>query len=130
MFFHKRFQPIDYHALPCIFCCCCCCCCCFLNTFLFICSSVHYLRIIWTIFIICPSLFNGSMVYFIQSSQKSYNNKYNKKHMKEKMLDEDPAKREARSAESSALIEGRSRASYGLTRPDFVHHFSPRKPAL
>ena len=28
------------------------------------------------------------------------------------------------------VFEGRSRASYGLTRPDFVHHFSPRKPAL
>ena len=43
---------------------------------------------------------HGSMVYFIQSSQKSYNNKYNIKHMKEKMLDEDPAKREAWSAEA------------------------------
>ena len=29
-----------------------------------------------------------------------------------------------------SFIEGRSRASYGLTRPDFVHHFPPRKPAL
>ena len=28
------------------------------------------------------------------------------------------------------IFEGRSRASYGLTRPGFVHHFSPRKPAL
>ena len=28
------------------------------------------------------------MVYFIQSSQKSYNNKYNTKHMKEQMLDD------------------------------------------
>ena len=38
----------------------------------------------------------------------------------------------AKTAKSACfeLIEGRSRASYGLTRPDFVHHFSPRKPAL
>ena len=45
-----------------------------------------------------------SMVYFIQSSQKSYNNKYNIKHMKEQMLDEDPAKHEAWSAEFSTWI--------------------------
>ena len=35
---------------------------------------------------------------------KSYNNKYNIKNMKEHMLDEDPAKREVWSPESSALI--------------------------
>ena len=35
---------------------------------------------------------------------KSYNNKCNINHMREQMLDEDPAKREAWSAESSALI--------------------------
>ena len=34
----------------------------------------------------------GSIVYFIQSSQKSYNNKSNIKHMREQMLDKDPAK--------------------------------------
>ena len=35
---------------------------------------------------------------------KSYNNKCNISHMREQMLDKDPAKREAWSAESSALI--------------------------
>ena len=35
---------------------------------------------------------------------KSYNNKCNINHMREQMLDEDPAKREAWSAEFSALI--------------------------
>ena len=35
---------------------------------------------------------------------KSYNNKCNINHMREQMLDEDPAKREAWSAEPSALI--------------------------
>ena len=35
---------------------------------------------------------------------KSYNNKCNINHMREQMLDEDPVKREAWSAESSALI--------------------------
>ena len=34
---------------------------------------------------------------------KSYNNKCNINHIREQMLDEDPAKREAKSAESSAL---------------------------
>ena len=35
---------------------------------------------------------------------KIYNTKYNIKHMKEQMLDENPAKREAWSTESSILI--------------------------
>ena len=44
------------------------------------------------------------MVYFFQSPQKSNNNKYNIKHMKEYTMDEDLAKRKAWSAESSALV--------------------------
>ena len=56
----------------------------------------------------CPPLmqcmvqwFNG---LFHPIITKSYNNKCNISHMREQMLDEDPAKREAWSAESSALI--------------------------
>ena len=45
--------------------------------------------------------FNG---LFYPIITKSYNNKCNTNHMREQMLDEDPAKREAWSAESSALI--------------------------
>ena len=46
--------------------------------------------------------FNG---LFHPNITKSYNNKCNINHMREQMLDEDPAKREAWSAESSALID-------------------------
>ena len=63
---------------------------------------MHFYVIRATIFII--RWFNGSMVYIIHLSQKSYIYKYNLKHMKEQLLDEDPAKREACSQESSALI--------------------------
>ena len=44
--------------------------------------------------------------WFIQPiiTKKSYNNKCSIKHMREQMLDEDPAKREAWSAKSLALI--------------------------
>ena len=50
--------------------------------------------------------FNGSMFngLFHPIITKSYNNKCNISHMREQMLDEDPAKREALSAESLALI--------------------------
>ena len=51
----------------------------------------------------------GSMVQWFNGLfhpiiTKTYNNKCNINHMREQMLDEDPAKREAWSAESSALI--------------------------
>ena len=53
---------------------------------------VYYYMVQW---------FNG---LFHPNITKSYNNKCNINHMREQMLDEDPAKREAWSPESSALI--------------------------
>ena len=48
--------------------------------------------------------FNGSIAYFIQSSQESYNHKPNIKYIREQMLDQDSAACEVWRTEFSAQI--------------------------